>query len=57
MKTAVEYLSYMYALQGAIYQVDIDKALKMEIEQIVQAYANGQSDTIKAFKLETNETK
>jgi hypothetical protein len=50
MKTAVEWLVHMYALKGAIYQYDIDKALKMEIEQIVQAYANGQSDTIKAFK-------
>jgi|LakMenE01Jun11ns_1017448.scaffolds.fasta_scaffold6899290_1 hypothetical protein len=31
--TAVEYLSYVYALQGAIYQDDIDKALEMEREQ------------------------
>lgn len=32
-QTAVEYLSYVYALQGAIYQDDIDKALEMEREQ------------------------
>jgi hypothetical protein len=32
-QTAVEYLSYVYALQGAIYQDDIDKALEMEQEQ------------------------
>jgi hypothetical protein len=38
MKTAVEYLSYMYALQGAIYQDDIDKAIEIEKEQIVKAY-------------------
>jgi len=38
MKTAVEYLSYMYALQGAIYQVDINKAIEMEKEQIGNAY-------------------
>jgi hypothetical protein len=50
MKTAVEYLAYVYALQGAIYQDDIDKALEIEIEQNVQAYANGQSDTLKTFK-------
>ena len=33
MKTAVEYLLHMYALQGAIYQYDIDKAIEMEKEQ------------------------
>jgi hypothetical protein len=38
MKTAVEYLSYVYALQGAIYQDDIDKAIEIEKEQIVKAY-------------------
>jgi hypothetical protein len=38
MKTAVEYLLYMYALQGAIYQYDIDKAIEMHKEQIVKAY-------------------
>lgn len=32
-QTAVEYLSYMYTLQGAIYQDDINKALEMEQEQ------------------------
>jgi hypothetical protein len=32
-QTAVEYLLHMYALQGAIYQYDIDKALEMEREQ------------------------
>jgi hypothetical protein len=41
MKTAVEYLSYMYALQGAIYQVDIDKAIEIEKEQIVNAHFDG----------------
>jgi hypothetical protein len=38
MKTAVEYLSYVYALQGAIYQDDIDKAIEMEKEQITDAW-------------------
>jgi hypothetical protein len=38
MKTAVEYLLHMYALQGAIYQYDIDKAIEMHKEQIVKAY-------------------
>jgi hypothetical protein len=38
MKTAVEYLLHMYALQGAIYQYDIDKAIEMEKEQIINAY-------------------
>jgi hypothetical protein len=33
MKTAVEYLAYVYALQGAIYQDDIDKAIEIEKEQ------------------------
>lgn len=32
-QTAVEYLEYMWALQGAIYKDDIDKALEMEREQ------------------------
>jgi hypothetical protein len=41
MKTAVEYLSYMYALQGAIYQVDIDKAKEMFEKQIIEAYRTG----------------
>jgi len=53
MKTAVEWLSYMYTLQGAIYQNDIDKALEIEIEQIVQTYANGQSDILKALRKRT----
>jgi hypothetical protein len=38
MKSAVEYLVHMYALQGAIYQDDIDKAIEMEKEQIKDAY-------------------
>jgi hypothetical protein len=37
MKTAVEWLVYMYALQGVIYEYDIDKAIEMEKEQIVNA--------------------
>ncbi len=41
MKTAVEYLLHMYALQGAIYQYDIDKAKEMEKEQISKAYFQG----------------
>ena len=32
-QTAVEYLEYMWTLQGAIYLDDIDKALEMEREQ------------------------
>lgn len=28
--TAVEYLEYMWTLQGAIYKNDIDKALEMD---------------------------
>jgi hypothetical protein len=35
MKTAVEYLLHMYALQGAIYQYDIDKAIEMEKKQLL----------------------
>ena len=31
--TAVEYLSYAWAVNGIIYQDDIDEALKMEKEQ------------------------
>jgi hypothetical protein len=41
MKTAVEYLLHMYALQGAIYQYDIDKAIEMEKEHISKAYFKG----------------
>ena len=33
--TAVEYLVYMYALQGAIYQYDIDKSIEMEKKQLL----------------------
>jgi hypothetical protein len=33
MKTAVEYLAYAWAVQGAIYQDDIDKAIEMEKHQ------------------------
>ena len=33
--TAVEYIEYMWTLQGAIYKNDIDKALEMEKEQIM----------------------
>lgn len=33
--TGVEYLVYMYALQGAIYQYDIDKAIEMEKKQLL----------------------
>jgi hypothetical protein len=40
-QTAVEYLSYMYALQGAIYQDDINKALEMEKEQLKKSYERG----------------
>ena len=43
MKTAVEYLLHMYALQGAIYQYDIDKAIEMEKEHISEAYFKGWS--------------
>ena len=32
--TAVEYLEYMWTLQGAIYKNDIDKALEMEKDQM-----------------------
>ena len=39
--TAVEYLEYMWTLQGAIYKNDIDKALEMEKEQIVEAFFQG----------------
>jgi len=50
MKTAVEYLLHMYALQGVIYQYDIDKAIEMEKEQMVQSYANGQADSLSLVK-------
>jgi hypothetical protein len=33
--TAVKYLLHMYALQGAIYQYDIDKAIEMEKKQLL----------------------
>lgn len=32
--TAVEWLEYMWTLQGAIYLNDINKALEMEKEQM-----------------------
>ena len=54
MKTAVEYLSYVYALQGAIYQDDIDKAIEMEKEQIVEGFNFGVYDgggLIKKYKM------
>jgi hypothetical protein len=54
MKTAVEYLSYLYALQGAIYQDDIDKAIEMEKEQIVEGFNFGVYDgggLIKKYKM------
>jgi hypothetical protein len=38
MKTAVEWLSYMYTLQGAIYVDDLNKAKEMEKEQIEDAW-------------------
>lgn len=38
--TAVEYLEYMWTLQGAIYKNDIDKALEMEKEQIEKLWTN-----------------
>lgn len=44
MKSAVEYLAYVYALQGAIYQDDIDKAIEMQKEQLILAHVNGQSE-------------
>lgn len=34
--TAVKYLLHMYALQGAIYQYDIDKAIEMEKKQLLE---------------------
>ena len=37
-KTAVEWLSYMYTLQGAIYVDDLNKAIEMEKEQITDAW-------------------
>jgi hypothetical protein len=49
-QTAVEYLLHMYALQGAIYQYDIDKAIEMEKEQMLQSYANGQADSLSLIK-------
>lgn len=44
MKTAVEYLAYVYALQGDIYQDDIDKAIEIEKEQIIEAFAKGSDE-------------
>jgi hypothetical protein len=52
MKTAVKYLSYVYALEGAIYQDDIDKAIEMEKEQIIKAC----NDTIKSVELDNDKT-
>ena len=37
-QTAVEWLSYMYTLQGAIYVDDLNKAIEMEKEQITDAW-------------------
>jgi hypothetical protein len=54
MKTAVEYLLHMYALQGAIYQYDIDKAIEIEKEQIVEGFNFGVYDgggLIKKYKM------
>jgi len=44
-KTAVEWLSYMYTLQGAIYVDDLNKAIEMEKEQIGDAWENGKKST------------
>lgn len=54
MKTAVEYLSYVYALQGAIYQDDIDKAIEMEKEQKCR-FANEYADNVMAGMMKTAE--
>jgi hypothetical protein len=54
MKTAVEYLSYVYALQGAIYQDDIDKAIEMEKEQMLNAFQESRlTHPMIGFKHET----
>jgi hypothetical protein len=54
MKTAVEYLVHMYALKGVIYEDDIDKAIEMEKEQIVEGFNFGVYDgggLIKKYKM------
>jgi hypothetical protein len=56
MKTAVEYLLHMYALQGAIYQYDIDKAIEMEKEQIIKAYEGGEAVQFENAEQYYNET-
>jgi hypothetical protein len=53
MKTAVEYLLHMYALQGAIYQYDIDKAIEIEKEQIMNAHFEGSEDYRRQYYNET----
>lgn len=55
-ETAVEYLVYMYALQGAIYQDDIDKAIEMEKEQIMKAYEGGETVQFEDAEQYYNET-
>jgi hypothetical protein len=56
MKTAVEYLLHMYALQGAIYQYDIDKAIEMEKEHIMKAYEGGETVQFEDAEQYYNET-
>jgi hypothetical protein len=36
-QTAVEYLAYMWSIQGAIYVDDLNKALEIERDQIIKA--------------------
>jgi hypothetical protein len=56
MKTAVEYLAYVYALQGAIYQDDIDKAIEIEKEQVIKAYEGGETVQFEDAEQYYNET-
>ena len=45
-QTAVEYLEYMFIIQGTIYKSDIEQAKAMEKEQIKNAYRTGDYDVI-----------
>jgi hypothetical protein len=54
MNTAVEFLVHMYALQGVIYQYDIDKAIEIEKEQMLNAFQESRlTHPMIGFKHET----
>ena len=51
-QTAVEYLEYMFIIQGTIYKSDIDQAKAMEKEQ--KGYSKEEVDNLLNKLLENN---